>query len=361
MSIRTFAPNGGGGGGAVDSVNGESGTVTLSASDVGADAAGTAVAAVAAHSADTTSVHGISNTAALETTTGSAAKVTTHAGASDPHGDRAFTTSAVSTHAAASDPHGDRAYADSVAEDLLPLAGGTVTGPVEVQDLLTLDRLSMTTPDDQTTLVVLVAPAAGDTDSVTSADLLQVLQGGQPVTWLNENGSVRGQAAKTTEAAARWYGRTGQTADIWQVLDNRTDANVLAAVKANGALEIVGNLTAANYANSAWTVLTSNDGDYTAETSGGTGYEPGFRLAGAAGETVELRGRFNVTNTVNADIFAILPAGARPARTVNVQWGNNAGTAITGSINPSGQLIVNRSVTSAGFVALDGIRFSRVV
>lgn len=77
------------------------------------DPTGTAAAAVAAHEADTTNVHGIADTAALETTSGSTAKVSTHAGASDPHGDRAFTTAAISTHAGAADPHGDRAYADT--------------------------------------------------------------------------------------------------------------------------------------------------------------------------------------------------------------------------------------------------------
>ncbi|MEU1673394.1 hypothetical protein ABZ752_15355 [Streptomyces roseifaciens] len=54
------------------------------------DPAGTAATLVAAHSADTTDVHGIANAAALETQSGAAAKVTAHAAASDPHGDRAY-------------------------------------------------------------------------------------------------------------------------------------------------------------------------------------------------------------------------------------------------------------------------------
>ena len=48
-----ISASGGGGGGAVDSVNGQTGVVVLDAADVGADAAGTAAAAVAAHVADT--------------------------------------------------------------------------------------------------------------------------------------------------------------------------------------------------------------------------------------------------------------------------------------------------------------------
>lgn len=135
------APNGGpaAGGAAVTSVNGETGAVVLSASDVGADPAGTASSAVsmhtaasdphgdraaaatalAAHEADTTAVHGISNTANLETQTGAqskadaaqaaaissaasdaTAKVAAHAAASDPHGDRAAATAALAAHEA---------------------------------------------------------------------------------------------------------------------------------------------------------------------------------------------------------------------------------------------------------------------
>ncbi len=75
---------------AVTSVNGETGVVVLDAADVGADPAGTASTAVATHSADTTAVHGIADTSVLETFTGATAKVTAHAAASDPHGDRAY-------------------------------------------------------------------------------------------------------------------------------------------------------------------------------------------------------------------------------------------------------------------------------
>ncbi|MGW4505706.1 SGNH/GDSL hydrolase family protein [Streptomyces sp. NPDC004436] len=176
------APNGGpsngGGAGAVSSVNGQAGAVVLDAEDVDADPEGTAAAAVtahagaadphgdraaaasalAAHEADTTSVHGISSTAVLETQSGAQAKadaaqaaataaaaadaiakVSTHeADTTSVHGiantalletsagaqskaDAAQAaaisaaasdaTSKVSTHTGAGDPHGDRADA----------------------------------------------------------------------------------------------------------------------------------------------------------------------------------------------------------------------------------------------------------
>ncbi|MFG2276770.1 hypothetical protein ACGFNY_44305 [Streptomyces chartreusis] len=53
--------------------------------------------AVSTHAADTTGVHGIADTAALETTTGATAKVTAHSGATDPHGDRAWADSKFAT------------------------------------------------------------------------------------------------------------------------------------------------------------------------------------------------------------------------------------------------------------------------
>ncbi|GGP55951.1 hypothetical protein [Streptomyces abikoensis] len=46
-------------------------------------------AAIATHAVDTTAVHGIVDTAQLETQAGATAKVSAHAAASDPHGDRA--------------------------------------------------------------------------------------------------------------------------------------------------------------------------------------------------------------------------------------------------------------------------------
>lgn len=78
-----------------------------------AAAEATAAAALTSHEADTTGVHGIADTAQMETVTGSAAKVTAHTDAVDPHGDRAFTTAAITTHAGATDPHQDRAYTDT--------------------------------------------------------------------------------------------------------------------------------------------------------------------------------------------------------------------------------------------------------
>lgn len=133
---------------------------------------------LAAHAADTTSVHGIADTSALETTTGSAAKIATHAGASDPHGDRAFATAAVATHeadttnvhgiastaaletttgsaakvtahAGATDPHGDRAYTDTAVAGRTPLVratsvsyAGTVTPNADTTDVLNVGTLT---------------------------------------------------------------------------------------------------------------------------------------------------------------------------------------------------------------------------
>jgi hypothetical protein len=84
-------------------------------------------AAVSAHSADTTDVHGITSTADLETQAGAQAKATaaqtaaTAAAATDA-------TNKVTAHTGATDPHADRSYADGKFATQLNLdtLGGTV-------------------------------------------------------------------------------------------------------------------------------------------------------------------------------------------------------------------------------------------
>ncbi|MFF7795528.1 polysaccharide deacetylase family protein [Streptomyces sp. NPDC007991] len=96
----------------VQSVNGQQGVVVLDATDVAADPAGTAAASTTAHAADTTSVHGIADTALLETTAGAQAKaddaqaLATTTAAADA-------TTKVTAHTNATDPHGDRTWADN--------------------------------------------------------------------------------------------------------------------------------------------------------------------------------------------------------------------------------------------------------
>ncbi|MFE2324607.1 hypothetical protein ACFXD5_11930 [Streptomyces sp. NPDC059385] len=137
--------SGGGGGGAVSSVNGKIGAVVLNAADVDADPEGTAAAAVTAHAAatdphgdraaaaaalasheaDTTSVHGIANTANLVVT-------------SDPRLSDARTPAAhAASHAAAgSDPvslsQSQISGLLAALAALLAKAGGTMTGDLTV-------------------------------------------------------------------------------------------------------------------------------------------------------------------------------------------------------------------------------------
>lgn len=88
------------------------GSDPLAPADIGAEPAGTAADAVSAHAADTTDVHGIPDTSALETAAGAQAKAST-AQAAATIAAAADATSKVSAHTTATDPHGDRAYADS--------------------------------------------------------------------------------------------------------------------------------------------------------------------------------------------------------------------------------------------------------
>ncbi|WP_143661817.1 hypothetical protein [Streptomyces glaucescens] len=115
---------------------------------IGAEPAGTAAAAVTAHAADTTDVHGIADTTLLETTTGAQAKANTAQTAAISAAATDATTK-VTTHAGAADPHGDRSWADSkfalattvtamngrvsaIEQGTASLAGVNSTGPVNV-------------------------------------------------------------------------------------------------------------------------------------------------------------------------------------------------------------------------------------
>jgi hypothetical protein len=126
---------------AVISVNGESGIVVIGAADVGAEQAGT----TAAHAAVTTSVHGIADTALLETATGAASKVSVHSGAADPHGDRAYATGQFATIGTVSSLSTSVGNLDTFVSDCLNrvaaieqgtayLNGGHFTAPVDISE-----------------------------------------------------------------------------------------------------------------------------------------------------------------------------------------------------------------------------------
>lgn len=85
-------------------------------------------AAVATHAADTTAVHGIADTSALETTTGATAKVTTHTGATDPHGDRAWADGKFATILVVTDLSGDVTALDAFVQDCLTRVAGIEQG-----------------------------------------------------------------------------------------------------------------------------------------------------------------------------------------------------------------------------------------
>lgn len=78
-------------------------------------------------------------TAVATAATDATNKVSAHAAATDPHGDRAASSSALSAHVAATDPHGDRGYTDTQIATRVPTSrqitagtgltgGGTLAG-----------------------------------------------------------------------------------------------------------------------------------------------------------------------------------------------------------------------------------------
>lgn len=193
----------------VDSVNGETGTVVLSAADVGADASGTAAAAVAAHDADTTNVHGIVNTASLVVTT-------------DPRLSDARTPTAHAT------THNDGG------SDEVTLAISQTTGlqtaldgkqPLD-SDLTAIAALTPTNDD------VLQRKSGAWTNRSIAQLLVDLNIARQTQTWSRD-----GEAATST-GAMRWYNRTGKTLTIhaaWVAAGTApTGADLIVDVNKNG-------------------------------------------------------------------------------------------------------------------------------
>lgn len=111
---------------------------------------------IATHSSDSTAVHGIADTSLLETTAGAAAKVTAHAGAADPHGDRAWATPLLAAKVAKGElvfnvkdygAIGDGSHDDTTniqsAVTAASAAGGTVHFPAATKYKIT-DAISVT-------------------------------------------------------------------------------------------------------------------------------------------------------------------------------------------------------------------------
>jgi hypothetical protein len=159
-------------------------------------AAADATAKVAAHSADTTAVHGIADTAALETQAGAQSKAdaaetaAATAAASD-------TTAKVAAHTAAADPHGDRAWASGQFATITVVNNltGTVTtlqGTVTSLDAFVSDCLTRVAAIEQGTAFLAGLNVDGDA---------QIANGNLTITSF-----VKGYRYRTDGSALDWEG-----------------------------------------------------------------------------------------------------------------------------------------------------------
>lgn len=201
--------------------------VSITAADVGAATTG----ALAAHEADATAIHGITDTANLETTSGSQAKVDTHAAAGDPHptyltaaeGGAAYEASGVvAAHAAAADPH---------------------TGYLKESN--TIDFLVGTTASELGGEIVVGATPGGELGNTWASPTVDASHSGSTHAATQAAAEATAASAASTHAAAsdphtgyRLESATIGTSDI-------TDAAVTLAKQANLANStIIGRITA---------------------------------------------------------------------------------------------------------------------
>jgi hypothetical protein len=369
---------------AVTSVEGRTGAVDVTASDVGADPSGTATAAVSAHAA-AADPHAdrAFTTSAVSTHAGASdphgdrafatSSVATHTAASDPHADRAFTTSAVSTHAGATDPHGDRAFTTTALASYVkgPAADAEVTWTWTAANRW----LRINTPY-----------SSGDTNT----DMLRVfngVSGTQKVWWLNGNGEMRGSPSTGDRVGIRAFEFTDGSTDIFFTASTNPASGIgredllyvrgsLAStrpgwaavsrgleapdIRLNGASLLPSSWTAVTFPTNVISAAAINDGNVSntgAPFTVGSQYIPALNR-------VFLRGAiFNNTGgslTAQSTLLT-LDSAHRPAKWVQTSGRTSTNLACQVTIKTTGVLVISQALADQAFLPLDGISFSLAV
>lgn len=259
--------------------------------------------AVAAHEADTTAVHGIVNTATLETQTGAQAKAdaaqanaaadaTSKANAAQAAAIAAAATDAtnkVSAHVAASDPHGDRAYTDAALASKADLVGG-VLPTSQLPAIAIVDFLG--TVANQAAMLALVGQK-GDWAIRSDTGTTWVITGNDP--------SVLGGWTQMPSAGAPVVSVNGQTgavvlgkADVGLAnVDNTSDASKPVSTAQQTALNLKANLASPTFTGTVSGITKAMVGlgnvDNTADTA---------KPVSTAQQTA-LNGKVDTTRTVS--------------------------------------------------------------
>lgn len=268
---------------------------------------------------------------------GTSTSLNGHVTSSDPHhvlpAAASAANSALASHAQGADTHGDRAWADGKFVPLNVVSNVDLAAP--------LVKWTLTSP------------------SSTSLGFMEIWARGFRAVNVDGFGITNLGPTSVTSTPLKLYAVNGAITTTADLLSAFIAGDVATATV---GITAAGNLRAKNVGQGAWTAVPVTNAGYTAEASGGTAYQPQMRLENP--DKVVLRGRINVTAAMTAnDVIGTLAAPWRPAKIVLLAMATLGTTSAPQflTINPAGQVIVGRTVATAGSISLDGLSYQLTV
>jgi hypothetical protein len=185
------------------------------------------------------------------------------------------------------------------------------------------------------------------------------------VAWFNERGEFRCIPAKENTVAWALYIKelptdpNHHTTNVWQILDNRTDRNVMLGV------DSLGKLVGANAPDATYGPWTTIPLDPTFAAASGGGYRAP-EIRSAPGGMLQLRGRMSSVGAwvANTSVLGTIPATDANANTLRptaiAQLLIRASSTMANLIiNTDGTIVSAQAVTGGSNASIEGLQLSK--